>query len=95
MGRGLMPPHSSGLENQKNPEGFEPLGPENQLVTRERSKQDPGLGDEPSCPNQFHAKESRANQPGFVVFWPAVSVCFRITANHINPRYGVPAAMRR
>jgi hypothetical protein len=37
-------------------------------VIRERSKQDPGLGDEPSCPNQFHAKESRANQPGFVVF---------------------------
>jgi hypothetical protein len=53
------------------------------------------MGDEPSCPNQFHAKESRANQPGFVVFWPAVPVCFRITANQINPRYGVTAPMRR
>jgi len=53
------------------------------------------MGDEPSCLNQFHAKESRANQPGFVVFWPAVPVCFRITANQINPRYGVTAPMRR
>ncbi len=31
MGCGVVPPRSSGLENQKNPEGFEPLGPENQL----------------------------------------------------------------
>jgi hypothetical protein len=36
------------------------------------------MGDEPSCPYQFHVKESRANQPGFVVFWPAIPVCFRL-----------------
>jgi hypothetical protein len=46
--------------------------------SREGSKQDPGLGDEPSCPYQFHVKESRANQPGFVVFWPAIPVCSRL-----------------
>src|SRR3984893_14450007 len=70
---GLVPPHSSGSETgKKTQKAYNRYARETSLVSRGQSKQDPGLGDEPSCPYQFHGKESRANQPGFVVFWPAI-----------------------
>jgi hypothetical protein len=71
---------------EKNTEGLQPLGPgigfgKTSSRAEGEVKQDPGMGDEPSCPNQFHVKESRANQPGFVVFWPLIRVpvpCFKV-----------------
>jgi hypothetical protein len=61
---GLVPPHGSALENlEKNQKASNRWARKTSGVSRRRSKQDPGLGDEPSCPYQFHVKEAGQTSP--------------------------------